>query len=253
MRAATRLRVLLTAGLLAAAVAGVGSASGVLRARRGDRSRRDVPAARRRRRPTTSRSWRSTTSRSPTCSASGRSRARSWARRWTVCARRGRARSCSTSSSPSRRARSEDLALYDAIDRAGGAVLATTETDGHGRHERARRRREPRADRRAGRREQPARRGGRRDPALPRARSMGLPTLAVVRRAARAAARSRRVRPRRRADRLPRPARHDPDGLVLHPARRQGRPRAAARPDRRDRRDGADAARPARDAARRAT
>ena len=27
----------------------------------------------------------------------------------------------------------EDLALYDAIDRAGGAVLATSETDGHGR------------------------------------------------------------------------------------------------------------------------
>ena len=27
----------------------------------------------------------------------------------------------------------EDGALYDAIDRAGGAVLATSETDGHGR------------------------------------------------------------------------------------------------------------------------
>ena len=54
---------------------------------------------------------------------------------------------------------------------------------------------------------------------------------------------------RRRADRLPRPPGHDPDGLLLDAAGRQGRPGAAARPRRRDRRDGADAARPARDAA----
>ena len=53
----------------------------------------------------------------------------------------------------------EDGALYDAIARAGGAVLATSETRRPRPHARARRRREPRADRRPRRRQQPARRG----------------------------------------------------------------------------------------------
>ena len=46
--------------------------------------------------------------------------------------RRARSRSSTTSSSPSRPTEREDLALFDAVRRAGDVVLATTETDGHG-------------------------------------------------------------------------------------------------------------------------
>ena len=75
-RARAALRMLLTAGLLAAAVAGAATWSGRARSRRGHRARRDVPAARRAAAAATSRSWPSTTSPSRTSSASGRSRAR---------------------------------------------------------------------------------------------------------------------------------------------------------------------------------
>ena len=104
----------------------------------------------------------------------------------------------------------EDLALYDAIGRAGGAILATTRDRRPRRHERARRRREPRA-RSAPRAAaaQPARRARRRHPPLPAPPSRGLTTLAVAV-AERLGARPRAgvgVRRRRRLDRLPRRAR----------------------------------------------
>ncbi len=49
------------------------------------------------------------------------------------CARQARGRSSTTSSSPRQTTEREDLALYDAVDRAGNVVLATSETDGRGR------------------------------------------------------------------------------------------------------------------------
>ena len=50
----------------------------------------------------------------------------------------------------------DDLALYDAVARTGHVILATGESDGHGRHARARRRGAARA-RRAARSPPPAR------------------------------------------------------------------------------------------------
>ncbi len=132
MRAATRLRVLLTAGLLAAAVAGVGSASGVLEpveetALDAMFQRRDPPP------PTDvaivavddvtfsdlQRQW--PFPRSLMGKAVDRLR-EAGAREIVLDVQ---------FTEPTRA--KEDLALYDAIDRAGGAVLATSETDGHGR------------------------------------------------------------------------------------------------------------------------
>ena len=115
----------------------------------------------------------------------------------------------------------EDLALFHAIGAAGGAVLATSETNGRGRTNvlggDANLRR---VHARAGGVRPPQRRRRRRHPRS-RATVGGLESMAVVtaERAGVLAARSR-LRGRRRLDRLSRPARHDPHRLVLRrPAR----------------------------------
>ena len=128
-------------------------------------------------------------------------------RRSTASAARARARSSTTSSSPSRPTARDDLALYNAVERAGNVVLATTETDARGRHERARRRREParRRTRVAAASNLPTGPRRRRSSASPAPRS-GSPSFAYAtsRRAGGPALAPVGLRGGRRLDRLPR-------------------------------------------------
>ena len=136
----------------------------------------------------------------------------------------------------------EDLALYRAIEAAGGAVLATSESDGRGRHQRTRRRREPGGDQRPGRRLRPEQRRLGRDHTLPphggRPRLAGGGHGGAGRPPAPA---TQRLRGRGRLDRLPRPARHGAHDLLLRPARGPPRARRVSRPGGRDRRVGTHA------------
>ena len=148
--------------------------------------------------------------------------------------------------------RREDLALFNAIGDAGGAVLATSESDCERPHRRSRRRRQPAQHRRPRRRLRPPQRHQRRHRELPaRGRPPRQHRGGHHRAPQRALARPGRLPRRQGLDRLPRPARHDPDGVLL--GRRRG-PRARGhdpRPDRRRGRDRADAPRRALDARRR--
>ena len=134
----------------------------------------------------------------------------------------------------------EDLALYNAIGDAGGAVLATSESDGHGhtdvlggdanlRRVNARAAASDLSNDDAG--------------AVTRfERSVGgLETLPVVaaKRAGAPPLPGERLRRRRCLDRLPRPARQHPHRLVLRRGPRPRRPEPVPRPHRRGRRVGA--------------
>ena len=159
------------------------------------------------------------------------------AARSTACARRARETIVYDVQFTEPTEADEDLALYDAVARAGNVVLATSETDGAGPHERPRRRREPaprpaprprRATSRRGRaasseRFTYARRSARRRSPSSRPRALGGagPEVADFAR-------------RRRLDRLPRRPGHDPAPSRSPTSLR--RPRARARPARQDRR-----------------
>ena len=146
--------------------------------------------------------------------------------------------------------RREDLALYDAIGDAGGAILATSESDdgqtrvlGGDENLRAIDSRAAASDLRNDTSGAIA--------SFPREVG-GLESIAVAtaERLTRPHARSGRLPRRPRLDRLPRPARHDPDRLLLGRPARPGARLADPRQDRRGRRHRADAARRALDARR---
>ena len=218
--------------------------AGALSRARARHRRRALRRAGRTARRATWRSSRSTTSRST-------SSTQRWPFRRSLHARvidrldaaRARGRSPTTSSSPSRRASTEDNALIEAVDRAPRIVLATTEVDAQGR------------SRVLGGEELLAEIGARSGNAILNQDEGGVQrTRPVLLRRPRElrggrdgagdgpAGRPGRVRRRRRVDRLPRAAGHRPDVLVLARAARQVPGRRLPRPGRGGRRLGAAAA-----------